>query len=266
MKNPSTSTTDSSPAIADIAQLLRSAERVLVITGAGVSVESGLPTYRGIGGLYEVDVTEDGMAIEDALSGPMLAERPEITWKYLRQISDVCRGKEPNREHTILADIEARIPGTWLLTQNVDGLHHKAGSKNLIEIHGRADKLYCTQCSQCADGEQVLYQSGLPPSEIPICALCEGLLRPDVVLFSEQLPDKEVAKLQNLGQTGVDLVLSIGTSSQFPYIAGPVFLAAELGIPTVEINPGKTTVSSVVSHRLAMPCGEALEAIWQAMC
>jgi len=258
-------TTESIQTIGEIATLLASAKRVLIITGAGVSVESGLPTYRGIGGLYEVDVTEDGMAIEEALSGPMIEKRPEITWKYLRQISDACRGKKPNRSHTILAEIEKRIPGTWLLTQNVDGLHHKAGSKNLIEIHGRADLLYCTKCRQNADGEQVLYQSGLPASELPTCAACQGLLRPDVVLFCELLPEKEVAKLDRLAQTGVDLVLSIGTSSQFPYIAGPVFLAAELGIPTVEINPGKTPVSHIVSHRLGLPCGEALEAIWEAM-
>ncbi|MDR1461806.1 MAG: NAD-dependent protein deacylase, partial [Azoarcus sp.] len=120
----------------DIADSLRRAERPLFITGAGISADSGLPTYRGIGGLYNDRQAEEGISIEEALSGHMLAHRPELTWRYIGQIERNCRDAEPSAAHRLIAALEAEKPGTWVLTQNIDSLHRTAGSKNLIEIHG----------------------------------------------------------------------------------------------------------------------------------
>lgn len=249
--------------IQEIAQIISESNRLLFITGAGISVDSGLPTYRGIGGLYEGKCTEDGIPIEEALSGEMLETNPEITWKYLWEIAHVCRGAKPNRCHEILAKIGQRIDETWILTQNVDGLHRAAGSKHVIEIHGRADTLHCMDCGKTEIGESLFTNKSLSDRRVPRCAVCGGVLRPDVVLFGEPLPPKAMHNLEELARTGVDLVMSIGTSSLFPYITAPMQLAHQLGIPTVEVNLQTTDASEFAKYRLEMECKDALEHIAQ---
>lgn len=245
--------------VAEVADALGRAESVLVITGAGMSAESGLPTYRGLGGLYQDIGTEDGVDIEEALSGPMLRSRPEVTWKYIGQIERACRGARHNRAHEIVAELERKIARVWVLTQNVDGFHRDAGSKNVIEIHGNLRHLECTRCGST---EEVQDYSGL---EIPPrCPSCSGLVRPKVVLFGEMLPGDQIATLERELTRGFDIVFSIGTSSLFPYIAEPVVLARRMGRLAVEINPGRTPVSSVVTHRLGCGAVAGLEAIFAA--
>ena len=112
------------------AKHLTSAQSVLFVTGAGISADSGLPTYRGIGGLYEGKGTHDGITIEEALSGAMLRQDPELTWRYLHEIERACRGAAPNRAHDVLALFEKRFARTWVLTQNVDGLHRRAANRS----------------------------------------------------------------------------------------------------------------------------------------
>lgn len=243
--------------VAEIARLVRAAERILFITGAGVSADSGLPTYRGIGGLYDREVTDEGFPIEVALSGAMLRDRPEVCWKYIHQIEAACRGATFNRAHEIIAQIERRVPGTWVLTQNVDGFHARAGSRNVIEIHGNVEHLVCTKCTW---SERVTSFEGLTPP--PKCPGCDALVRPKVVLFGEMLPEDAVGALQRELDEGFDLVFSIGTTSVFPYIAAPVVLARRAGIPTIEINPGETEVSGLVAHRLRCGAAAAMEALW----
>ena len=236
-----------------VAGLCRQARRILVITGAGVSADSGLPTYRGIGGLYDDKLTGHGMPIEQALSGQMMATRPEVTWTYLAQIEANCRGAQPNAALHAIARLVSERPGSMVFTQNVDGFHREVGTPNLVEIHGNLHKLVCTECGR---GRMVPDYAGLqmPPG----CPTCGGILRPEVVLFGEDLPRDGILRLEHMLVEGVDLVMSIGTSSAFPYIAGPVVWAADAGVPTVEINPGETRVSGLVSHRLRMGAASAL--------
>ncbi|MGB0211683.1 Sir2 family NAD-dependent protein deacetylase [Algiphilus sp.] len=125
---------------------LQKARRVLVITGAGISADSGLPTYRGVGGLYDRDLTEEGIPIEEALSGGMMRTRPEITWKYIHQIESTSRGAGYNAGHKALADMEPHFERFTVLTQNVDGFHCDAGSTDVIEIHGNVHELHCISC------------------------------------------------------------------------------------------------------------------------
>lgn len=233
-------------AIEEAGSLLRRARRALVITGAGMSADSGLPTYRGIGGLYESGHTEDAVPIEVALSGQMLRTRPALTWKYLMQVEAACRGARPNAGHLALARMANGFQRLTVLTQNIDGFHRDAGQDRLIEIHGNVHELYCTDCARewwVAD-----YAHLATP---PRCEDCHGPVRPRVVLFGESLPPKALEQLDSALNQGVDLVLSIGTTSVFPYIAGPVLHAARMGVPTIEINPGETEVSSAVSVRIA---------------
>jgi NAD-dependent deacetylase len=250
--------------IAGAAKILRSSRRILFVTGAGISADSGLPTYRGIGGLYEGAATEEGVPIELALSGQMMKRDPALCWKYIAQIERACRGATFNSAHAFLAEVEAAVPGTWVLTQNVDGFHRAAGSRQLIEIHGDVHRLLCLRC---AWRERVADYSAL---EIPPrCPRCKSVVRPNVVLFGELLPDDAVRTMQRELSRGFDAVVSIGTTSVFPYIAGPVIDAARSGVPTIEINPGQTEVSDLVSVRLQARAAEALRAIrdvWRARC
>ena len=246
-----------------VCERLSDASCPLFITGSGVSTGAGLPTYRGIGGLYEGKQTEDGMPIEQALSGWMMRDRPEITWKYLWEIAECCRGAQPGPSHRTIADIVRAKPHAWVLTQNVDGLHAASGVvENLIEIHGRASTLLCTACRGEFDGDALLFSKACRPPDPPECPSCGELLRPDVVLFGEMLPDAEVKKYDALTTAGIDLVLSVGTSSLFPYITAPVELANEAGVPTVEINTGRTEVSDRVTYRIEQACDDALAALW----
>lgn len=239
-----------------VATELAQCRRLLVITGAGMSADSGLPTYRGIGGLYEDEQTEDGLPIEVALSGQTMAHRPAVCWKYLRQIESACRGCEPHAGHAALVALEQRVEGFCLLTQNIDGLHQQAGSRNVVPIHG---DVHALRCSRCRYREGVADYAGLAP--VPRCPQCDGVLRPDVVLFEEMLPVAELEKLRVFLASGVDLVISIGTTSVFPYIAGPVADAARAGVCTVEINPGESSVSGLVRHRLPGRAREVLPAL-----
>ncbi|MCC5812569.1 MAG: NAD-dependent protein deacylase [Ectothiorhodospiraceae bacterium] len=225
----------------EVASLLRQAERVLFITGAGISVASGLPTYRGNGGVYAGGVTEDGIPYELALSGQMLETRPEITWRELIRIAQRRSTPVVNAGHRAIAS----VPGATVLTQNVDGLHRAAGSQDVIEIHGNTGTLLCTGCGH-RDTESDWRSLPIPPR----CPRCDTVLRPEVVLFGEALPERELDRLDAALARGFDMVFTIGTTSVFPYIAEPVIMASRRGIPTVEINPELTEVSYCVQYRL----------------
>lgn len=212
-----------------VSSLLRASAYPLFITGAGISADSGLPTYRGIGGLYEGRSTEEGIPIETALSGEMLRTRPALTWKYLLQIREACSGATYNRGHEVIAEIERAKPDTWVLTQNVDGFHRAAGSRNLIEIHGRASELLCMACSRHFEADELMALYGEEIPLPPTCPDCGGVIRPDAVLFGEMLPEEAVSLLQTRATVGRDLVIAVGTTAVFPYISGPVIMAREMG-------------------------------------
>lgn len=244
--------------IRQVVELLRRSRSILFITGAGLSADSGLPTYRGIGGLYQSDGTEDGLPIEVLLSGDVLRIRPDLTWKYLLQIEQACRAAAPNRGHEVIAQMDAAFDRVWVLTQNVDGFHRRAGSRNVIDIHG---DLYRVRCMQCRYAAEVADYEGFTPP--PRCPRCPGLLRPDVVLFGEALPSRQAGAYEAEVLRGFDLVFSVGTTSLFPYIAAPVLHAHRRGTPSVEINPGRTEVSDYATVRLPLAAARALDAIWR---
>jgi NAD-dependent deacetylase len=244
--------------ISQAASLLKSCRSILFITGAGISADSGLPTYRGIGGLYDNQTTEDGMSIETALSVSTLRTRPELTWKYISQIEKKCRGARFNRGHEIIAKMETHFERVWILTQNVDGFHRDAGSRNVINIHGDIHQLICSNCNW---KQRVIDFSGL--SIPPLCPECQALIRPDVVFFGEIIPAHSLAMLSSQLEMGFDLTFSIGTTSVFPYIMQPVILARHQGRPTIEINPGRTEISDLVDIKINQGAAAALDLIWK---
>lgn len=230
------------------------------MTGAGISAASGIPTYRGIGGLYEEAETPEGMPIEEVLSGETFRRRPELTWRYIHQIERASRGARFNRAHAIVAEAEKHFERVWVLTQNVDGFHRQAGSSHVIDIHGDVHDLACTGCRHRA---RVSDYRELDP--LPLCAGCEAPLRPEVVLFGELLPFDKVETMERELRKGFDAVFSIGTTAVFPYIVRPVEEARRRGDLTVEINPGETLLSDYVDVRVPLGAVEALEGIWSRL-
>ena len=245
--------------IDSIVRILKDSGSILFVTGAGISADSGVPTYRGIGGLYNVEVTDEGYAIEESLSASMLASNPALTWKYLAQIGRAVSGVTFNRAHEVIAEMEAHFPRVWTLTQNVDGFHTQAGATNVVEAHGNMHSLSCVKCHASATVSDFNEEMELPPK----CPACGGLVRPDVVLFGELLSSEGIATIQREIEAGFDVVFSIGTSSVFPYIKAPVELASYHGNPTVEINPCETSISHLVDYQLPMKAAPALDEIWK---
>ena len=199
------------------AKLLRGVDNLLFVTGAGISADSGLPTYRGVGGLYDDAETEDGYPIEVCLSGPMYRREPSRTWKYIREIERACRGAQPNAGHRRIAELEQARERVWVLTQNVDGLHHAAGSDKVIAIHGTLHELRCSSCGwrdRVADFAEL--DQRISDAAVPVCPQCGEPIRPDVVLFEEMLPAEAIASMQRELRRGFDAVVSIGTSGCFP--------------------------------------------------
>lgn len=239
-----------------VTSFLRRARSVLFVTGAGISADSGLPTYRGVGGLYEVADTPEGLPIEEILSGEMVSRNPALTWHYLHEIESAAHGARFNEAHAFVAEAEKRHERVWVITQNVDGLHRAAGSSRVIDIHGDIHDLRCTVCDFT---ETVVSFETLAP--LPLCPRCNAALRPDVVLFGELLPTAKVWAMEKELAAGFDVVFSVGTTSVFPYIVRPVLEAKRRGAPTVEINPGETVVSDLVDVKLPLGAADAFQSI-----
>ncbi|WP_375738943.1 NAD-dependent deacylase [Pseudomonas boanensis] len=238
-----------------VAKVLKQARRILIITGAGLSADSGLPTYRGLGGLYN-GMTEEGLPIESALSGPMLQRNPALCWKYLAQLGRACLSARPNAGHEAIAELQRIKPECWVLTQNIDGYHRQAGSppERLIEIHGEISPLYCQSCG----AESVELSQHLAGELPPKCNECGGILRPPVVLFEELLPEQAIETLYAELRKGFDAVISVGTTASFPYIIEPVVRTRQAGGLTVEINPSSTDLTPIVDVHLK---GKALDVL-----
>ncbi len=246
-------------AIDRVVDLLHPGQRLLFVTGAGLSADSGLPTYRGVGGLYEDRTTPEGWPIERVLSGAMMEVRPDLTWKYLDEIGKACRGATFNRGHRVISEMQDHFAEVWTLTQNVDGFHRLAGSRNVIDIHGDMRRLICTGSSCPWIGDATTF----PLEELPPhCPECSRVVRPDVVLFGEALDRDKLRVYQEQIDRGFDLVFSIGTSGSFAYIIEPIMLAQEAGVPTIEINPGETEIGEFIAIKVTLGAAEALDEIW----
>ena len=234
------------------AGLLRRARSVFVLTGAGVSAESGVPTFRGSEGLWK-SYSAEQLATPDAFR-----RNPELVWEWYQWRQGLIRKAEPNPGHRALVDIEKRAEQFLLLTQNVDDLHCRAGSRRVLQLHG---SIFRTRCSVCGRTESCAEEHAF--QILPKCA-CGGLLRPDVVWFGEQIPsDVWNEALGFLG--GADLAMICGTSGVVWPAAAVPGIACERGISTIEVNLEPTAVSSVVDVSLVGKAGEVLPELVRRM-
>jgi NAD-dependent deacetylase len=244
-----------------LVERLESVRSVGAITGAGVSQESGIPTYRGQGGLY--DDPEEGDRTIESLSGHTLRSDPDRTWRAVSGLARNAGTAEPNDAHLALARIELKVERFVLLTQNVDGLHQLAGSRNVIDIHG---DVYATRCMACGDAGRLDCGSLSDLKSSPRCERCGGILRPDAVLFGELLPMEKVERiLKEFIGNPPELILVAGTSALFPYITELVTAAVRANRLTIEVNPERTALTSEVDYALAGPAGRYLPAIEAAL-
>jgi NAD-dependent deacetylase len=225
--------------------------RVVALTGAGISAESGVPTFRGEAGLWRQYRPEE-------LATPQsFARDPMIVWEWYDWRRGLIGACQPNPAHHTLADMESRLPGFTLITQNVDGLHRLAGSQHVLELHGDIWRLRCTR------QETTLVDRTAPLPEIPPrCAECRALLRPDVVWYGEALP-KDVLEAAFAASVACDVVLVIGTSAVVQPAASLPLIAIENGAALVEINPQPTPLSDYADLTLRQPAAQALPELWQ---
>jgi NAD-dependent deacetylase len=236
--------------------LLTQARSALFITGSALTADSGIPHFRGIPGLQR-RTREEGKLFEAALSIDTLRTKPNTTWKFLLDMDTAVRGAQPNRGHEVLAGFERELHRTTIMTVNVDRLHQRAGSKNVIEMHGALHDLLCSRCEISTRHERFDRMS-IPP----LCKACGGVLRPDMPLFGEALPADPFTRLQAELDAGFDIVFAIGVGTMFPYLARPLLVAKSEGIPTIEIGPQTTDVSEIVDFRFRASPARVLEHIW----
>jgi len=237
-------------------QQFKQAQHVVALTGAGISAESGVPTFRDAQtGLWERFRPEE-------LASPEAFRRdPRLVWEWYAWRRELVSKVSPNAGHLALVELEKRLPVFTLITQNVDGLHQRAGSGArfpVIELHGNIQRTKCFVDGQIVntweeDGE-------LPPR----CPRCAGLLRPDVVWFGELLP-AEALSAAIAAAAGCDLFLSIGTSGLVEPAASLPYRALAAHIPVVEINPHPTPLSSLATFAIPASAGEVLPALVQAV-
>ena len=230
-------------------ETLRDAERIVALTGSGISAESGVPTFREAQtGLWERYDPQE-------LATPEAFDRdPRLVWEWYEWRSKLVAGVEPNAGHRALAELERRVPAFTLITQNVDGLHERAGSRNVIELHGNILRSKCSREGNLAEPEE--HDDSVPPR----CPRCGAFLRPDVVWFGEMLP-LGAFEAASEAASGCDVFLSIGTSSLVYPAAALPYGALENGATLVEINPGETPLTPHADYSLRESAGRALPAL-----
>ena len=236
---------------------LRTARRVLVITGAGTSAESGIPTFRGAGGLWE------GHRAEELATPQAFARDPEKVWRWYRWRRERYGACEPNPGHRIIAALEARWGDRFLLvTQNVDGLHRRAGSTRLVELHGTIARQRCTACSALSPFPEGPVAEGA--SAVPACDSCGASTRPHILWFGETYWPGVLERAHEMGQQA-DVCLVVGTSAQVWPPTALALASKQAGAFLIDVNPDVTMLSREADVHLAGPSGELLPALWERL-
>lgn len=238
----------------ELVTLLRATSNVVALTGAGVSQESGLRTFRdaqtGLWAQYRP---------EELASPQAFARDPKLIWDWYAWRREAVKGVRPNPGHYALVEIEKRAPSFTLITQNVDGLHRLAGSQRVLELHGNIQRVRCADCYTVTETWED------EPDAVPRCKDCGGLLRPDVVWFGEALPRDQLEAAVEAARS-CDVFFSIGTSGVVQPAASLAFAAHHRGAVVVEINAEPTPLTPKADFALHGKSGEILprvvEAVW----
>jgi len=233
----------------ELVKLLRTGPRIAVLTGAGISAESGIPTFRDKDGLWRQ------FRAEELATPQAFFRNPGLVWEWYDWRRGIIGAKEPHAGHRVLARWERRFPYFVLITQNVDGFHGRAGSQNVLELHGNIWEVRCTKEGTIGENTES------PLREIPpLCRACGAMLRPNVVWFGEALP-AETLEEAYAASASCDVMFVVGTSAYVQPAASLPLLAAEHGAKIVEVNPEPTPLSSSADFAFLAKAGEMLPVI-----
>jgi NAD-dependent deacetylase len=240
-------------------EILKHSNAIFVLTGAGISAESGIPTFRGADGLWK------NYSVTDLATPEAFARNPALVWEWYRWRREIILRAKPNAAHTALVEIEKKLKKFLLLTQNVDNLHQRAGSKNVLELHGNIFRSRCVACGTVVKHEialncsRLINQTSDSLENLPKCN-CGGLLRPDVVWFGE--PIQQDAWNQSLVFLNeADTAIICGTSGVVWPAAAIPQIAKTTGVKTIEINLEPTPITPIVDASLLGKASEILTEI-----
>jgi NAD-dependent deacetylase len=233
----------------NLINILKSAKNIAILTGAGISAESGIATFRDPDGLWNKLNPAELASIDGFMANP------KLVWEWYQHRVKIVNESKPNPGHYAIAEMQNIFPKVTVVTQNVDRLHQKAGSKDVIELHGNIVTNRCFDCSADYSGE-----THLPDNELPKCPKCGGKIRPNVVWFGEQLPEDAIRDAEIAAKT-CEVFFSIGTSAEVYPAAGLPFLAKQSGARIVEINPNDTPLTPYVDFSIPELAGESLPII-----
>lgn len=239
---------------------IEDAHSITVLTGAGISAESGIPTFReaqqGLWSRYNP---------EELATPRAFRQNPHLVMEWYRWRADLVQRAEPNPGHLALVNLEEYCQGQQkefhLLTQNVDNLHLQAGSTQVLELHGNIHRL---KCSQCGKPSSMSLSAWDPDEQLPACSTCGGLLRPDVVWFGENLSTEVINRSFQAARSS-DLFFTIGTSALVQPAAALPAEAKQAGAVLIEINPQQTPLSQKVDYQLPFPAGEVLPRLFHRL-
>ena len=232
--------------VAEAAEILRWAQRVVAFTGAGVSAESGVPTFRGAGGLWE------GHPVEELASPRGFYADPVKVWRFYEERRRNLANVKPNPAHRVLAGWQERFPRYAVVTQNVDGLHQAAGARGVLELHGSIWRVRCLGCRRERE-ERTVPLLRVPP----LCSECGAMERPGVVWFGEFLPEAVMAAAFAAIEK-CEVLVVVGTSAVVYPAAGFVEVAATAGAKVIEVNPEASSMAHFADVALRGPAGELL--------
>ena len=228
---------------------LQSAEHIVVFTGAGISAESGVPTFRGEGGIWKK------MKPEELANFDAFMRNPDLVWEWYKHRKQIMQTIQPNPGHYAIAEMEQLFKHVSVITQNIDNLHRRAGSTIVYELHGNIERNYCIGCGKKYTNEEIFKSDA-----IPRCSACKGLIRPDVVWFGEMLPqDDWNASVQ--AAEFADVFFVVGTSAVVYPAASLPQLAKRAGAYIVEVNVEPTELTLYADTTLLGKAGEVMPAI-----
>jgi len=223
-------------ALENAAVLFRNAKRIVALTGAGVSTPSGIPDFRSEGtGLWSSDEPMEVASLST------FRTHPERFFKWFRPLAGLMFHAKPNPAHEAFVELEQEDREITIVTQNIDGLHQKAGSKHVIEMHGTLSTLSCTGCFKKFGSADFLHPF-IEHGTIPLCTNCNGILKPDVILFGEQLPQSAWMEAQSATRQ-CDLMVVVGSSLEVLPVAGLPVQAVDRGAHLIVINDTPTYIN-----------------------
>lgn len=233
----------------DFLEVLKEAERVVFFTGAGISAESGISTFRGTDGIW------NKLKPEELANFDAFLKNPDRVWEWYQYRRHIIDNSKPNAAHLAIAEMQGYFKDLTVVTQNVDNLHRRAGSRKVYELHGNIERNYCIECRTPYNSPEFA-----PDDKVPRCLKCGGLIRPDIVWFGEMLPEEDFSLSEEAAEK-CDIMFAVGTSAVVYPAARIPLLSKRLGAYLVEINLEETELSAMADYVLPGKAGEILPEI-----